>query len=149
MLNPSTANEFEDDPTVRKCVSFGKEWGYSGIVIVNLCAIVSADPTKLLTAPDPIGLCGNDKYIGDAAMLASKIIAAWGDYGSHLTGRVEHVLEILNWRPVFCLGINKSGQPRHPLYVKKTPEYALQVYRPSVMKLADSSEIFESIRGNN
>jgi hypothetical protein len=77
----------------------------------------------------------NDRYILNTAMLASKIVVAWGEFGIRLPNRIDHVLEILNWKPVYCLGINKSGQPRHPLYVKKMPEYALQVYRPSIAKL--------------
>lgn len=149
MLNASTANKWKNDPTVRRCIDFGQVWGYSGLVIVNLDAIVSMDPKKLLTDPDPVGP-GNDIYISGAAMFSSKVIVGWGNYGARLASRVAHVLDILtSYKEVYCFSQTKLGQPRHPLYVKKMPEYALQVYRPAVMKLGDSSEIFESIRGNN
>ena len=135
MLNPSTANEKDDDPTVRRCIGFARDWGYTGIRIVNLLAFVSSNPKELLGQIIVFQLKQNDSYILNAAMLASKIVVAWGEFGTHLPNRIEHVLEILNWKPVYCFGKNKSGQPRHPLYVKKMPEYALQVYQPSVAKL--------------
>jgi len=149
MLNASDADEERNDPTVRRCIGFAEAWGYSGIVIVNMDALVSMNPKLLLTDPDPIGP-ENDTYIADAAMFSTKVIAGWGNYGACLPGRAAHVLEILdNLKEVYCFSQTKLGQPRHPLYVKKMPEYMLQVYRPALMKLGDSVSIFDDIRKSN
>ena len=35
-LNPSTADEKNDDPTIRKCINYAKKWGY-GSLLVLIC----------------------------------------------------------------------------------------------------------------
>ncbi len=55
MLNPSTADESQDDPTIRRCISFAKQWGHGGIIVGNLFAFRSPYPNDLQTAADPIG----------------------------------------------------------------------------------------------
>ncbi len=122
MLNPSTANETSDDPTIRRCISFAKAWGYGGIYVVNLYSLVSTDPAKLLSEPDSIGMF-NDAYVYSTAEDCSKLVVAWGNHGADNKQRVDAVLKILNrFKDVYCLGKNKNGQPRHPLYVRMMPE---------------------------
>jgi hypothetical protein len=118
MLNPSTADAEQDDPTIRRCVGFTKAWGLGGLTVVNLFALRSTDPRALLSAADPVGL-GNDDAIHDAATAARIVIAAWGAHGV-LNGRATHVLDLLETTPaqVACLGTTKDGHPRHPLRLR-------------------------------
>lgn len=117
MLNPSTADETDLDPTLRRCVSFARAWGCGGLVVVNLFAVVSADPRVLLTHPDPVGL-GNDGEILSASSQSSMVLVGWGAF-PEAHDRASHVTTMLldNGIPLRCLGHTKDGHPRHPLYV--------------------------------
>jgi len=112
-LNPSTADENEDDPTVRRCIGFGRKWNCGGLILVNLFAYRSTDPASLLEADNPIGP-SNDTYILASARAAGLIVLAWGTRGGFLD-RDQHVLSLLPG--AHCLGITKEGHPKHPLYV--------------------------------
>jgi len=128
MLNGSTADEDRDDPTVRRCVGFGKAWGYDGIWITNMYGLVTMDPRELRCADDPIGP-GNDGYLRRMALFVEKLIVGWGVHGGGDPGRVAAVLEILtNYKDVYCFAKTKGGQPQHPLYVPMMPESSLSVY---------------------
>ena len=112
-LNPSTADDQVDDPTVRRCVGFARDWGYGGVVLVNLFAFRTTQPANLLKADDPIGP-ENDHWISAELNLAERVVAAWGNHG-HLLDRDKQVLDLLE-QP-YCLGTTKTGCPRHPLYL--------------------------------
>jgi hypothetical protein len=112
-LNPSTADELQDDPTVRRCVGFTRKWNFGGLILVNLFAYRSTDPVGLLEADDPVGP-GNDKYILASARAAKCVVLAWGTKGC-LLDRDQHVLSLLPG--AHCLGVTKDGHPRHPLYL--------------------------------
>lgn len=119
MLNPSTADGNEDDPTIRRCVGFAKRLGYDRLDVVNLFAWRATDPREVLSMTgdgDPIGP-RNQEVIGFAAEDAGVIICAWGVHGSHI-GQNETVLGWLEGRKVHALGLTKDGHPRHPLYLK-------------------------------
>ncbi len=118
MLNPSTADAQQDDPTIRKCVGFAKQWGFGRIEVVNLFALRSTSPKVIKKHYDPVGP-DNDAVIIDACRRhnSTGIIAAWGSHGDVL-GRAESMKErLMAFRP-HCLGMTKNGHPRHPLYVK-------------------------------
>lgn len=117
-LNPSTADEAIDDPTIRRCVDFAQQWGYGSLVMTNLYGYRSTDPQGLLLVGDPVGP-GNDAALRLAAWRAGRTIAAWGAH-TLATRRVAAVSTLLDWIPVDCLGLTKSGAPRHPLYMPKT-----------------------------
>jgi len=117
-LNPSIADEIIDDPTLIRCINFAKDWGYGGLIMVNLFAYMSTHPTDLKKAKLPIGK-NNNKHILKNHQKSQLTIAAWGNDG-HFLKRDKEVLEIIN-NPM-CLNINKSGQPAHPLYQKKDQE---------------------------
>ncbi|MEM8810634.1 MAG: DUF1643 domain-containing protein [Cyanobacteria bacterium P01_G01_bin.38] len=120
MLNPSRADAKQDDPTLRACMQFAQVWGYNVLEVVNLFAYCTADPKVLKTVNEPIGVeC--DHALINAADTAAQIILSWGNWGT-LLGRNQAVLQLLNpyASKLFCLGINQSGQPRHPLYIKRT-----------------------------
>ena len=114
-LNPSTADEEEDDPTIRRCVNYAKEWGYGGFMIVNLFAYRTTLPSNLKKVKYPVG-SENDKYIMTLSKKADITVAAWGNNGN-LYSRDNQVLSLLP--NLMSLKVNKSGQPAHPLYLKK------------------------------
>ena len=114
MLNPSTADAFDDDPTIRRCINFAKRDGYAGIKVVNLFALRTPDPHKLQTHPDPIGAC-NDRMLREATQ-DEIAVAAWGA-GGKLRDRGRTVIARLTAYDVamVCLAVTKDGQPVHPL----------------------------------
>lgn len=114
-LNPSTADETEDDPTIRRCVRFAKDWGYGGILMMNAFAFRATQPADMLAANDPIGPA-NDEAFGYRRNQVGLIVAAWGNHCP--AERVVGVQHALGSRPVMCLGKNKNGSPKHPLYLK-------------------------------
>ena len=118
MLNPSTADAQQDDPTMRRVIRFSRDWGYGSLEVVNLFALRSLSPAALAgTDGDPVGP-ENDGYIARAVRGASCVVAAWGRRGG-FRGRDLEVLRILERErkaPV-CLERTTHGHPRHPLYV--------------------------------
>lgn len=116
-LNPSTADESNDDATVRRCIGFAKYWGYGGMLLCNLFAFRATDPGMLHLGMDPVGR-GNDLVIKAARQKVGLAVAAWGSRGARWPDRCQGVLEII--APAHCLGFTKSGQPLHPLYQPMT-----------------------------
>lgn len=117
MLNPSTADAFELDPTVRRCVGFARRWGFGSLEVTNIFAFRATDPTVLVAEAEPVG-AGNDQAILDAALTADRVVVAWGARGTH-RGRGEEVAALLadiGVRPV-ALRVTKHGHPAHPLYL--------------------------------
>ena len=113
-LNPSTADENENDPTIRRCIKFAKSWGYGGLLMANLFAFRSTNPQELYSAQDPIG-SENNYFIKEYADKSELIIACWGNHG-RFNNRSQKVFELLGG--LNCLDINKSGEPKHPLYIR-------------------------------
>jgi len=113
-LNPSTADEIENDPTIIRCINFAKSWGYGGLCMANLFAYRATEPDDMMAQPEPVGT-GNDDWLIKLANDAGVIIAAWGNGGGHLN-RSKQVVELLP--NLHCLKMNKSGEPAHPLYLK-------------------------------
>lgn len=118
MLNPSTADDRVDDPTIRRCLRFAAREGAGRLVVVNLFAIRATDPRELARHPDPVGP-RNDEFLLMHCRPASRVVAAWGNGGS-LHGRDRQVAGMLAHAGVSltCLGVTGSGAPRHPLYVR-------------------------------
>jgi hypothetical protein len=119
LLNPSRADHRQDDPTLRRCLGLAQGWGYSAITVVNLFAYCTPYPQALRQSADPIGP-DNDAYLCQACGELSPIVLAWGNQGAW-RDRAARVLKLLHpWRSRFhCLGMNRTGQPRHPLYVPR------------------------------
>ena len=113
-LNPSTADEVQDDPTVRRCIRYAKDWGYGGMAMLNLFAFRATDPEAMKRAKDPVGP-ENDIYLSEWSAGARVTVCAWGAQGVFL-GRDKEVLPLLH-RPHY-LALTADGQPRHPLYLK-------------------------------
>lgn len=115
-LNPSTADEVKDDPTIRRCVAFAKDWGYNALCMTNLFAFRATDPAVMLAAPDPVGP-DNDRHLVNLSRGAGVIVAAWGTNGAFL-GRDREVQALLPG--LHCLRKTKHGHPSHPLYLPGT-----------------------------
>lgn len=111
-LNPSTADETFDDPTLTRCINFAKSWGYGGVCMANLFAFRATEPADMKASDDPIG-SENNEWLQKLAKDAALVIAAWGNDGSYLE-RSEQVKAFLP--DLYCLKVNKSGEPAHPLY---------------------------------
>jgi len=116
MLNPSTADERRDDPTIRRCIGFARRWGFGGVEIVNLFALRASDPRALRRASDPVGP-DNDRHIARVAARATLVVVAWGVWGG-LRGRSAALRARLSRRAPRCLGLTRSGEPRHLLYLR-------------------------------
>lgn len=112
-LNPSTADETEDDPTIRRCITFAKAWGYDGLCMTNLFAFRATDPEVMLAESDPVGP-GNDGHLLSMAKGAGIVIAAWGTPGAHMKrdAAVRELIPNLHY-----LRLTKAGHPGHPLYL--------------------------------
>lgn len=117
MLNPSTADQYKDDPTLRRCKDFARRWGFGGILVGNLFAFRATDHFVIRRAMDPIGP-ENDAALLEMVGRAEKIVVAWSSWGDYL-GRDQAVLKLLEGRELWCLGLTYEGFPRHPLYVLK------------------------------
>lgn len=117
MLNPSTATEVQNDPTVERCERRARTLGYGAFRVTNIFAYRAADPKVMRAMPDPVGP-GNDTAIGNGADWADVIICAWGSHGAHLDrgAAVERLLRATA-KPLWHLGLTQGGQPRHPLYI--------------------------------
>lgn len=118
-LNPSTADETNDDPTIRRCIDFAKRWGFGAMCMTNAFAFRSTDPSVMKSNSNPVG-GENNRWIIDIGKNAGLVVAAWGKHGKHLN-RDETVLRYLMAQEiqVHCLGLNNDGTPKHPLYLAK------------------------------
>lgn len=131
MLNPSTADEHQDDPTIRRCVGFAQSWGFRRLTVGNLYALRATDPRELFRAADPVGP-RNDLALIELARWADEVIVAWGATQHPQPARAQHLLELLRAAhgPVKCLGLTPAtGQPRHPLYA--AADTPLRPYEPA------------------
>lgn len=135
MLNPSTADETHDDPTIRRCIGFADRWGFARLVVVNLFAFRATDPRDLRRASregrDIVGP-DNDRAIRVATGPARLVVAAWGNYAPAFGRRpgdsggrdvaVRALLADPNYYPqrlhLSVLGFTRAGYPRHPLFVR-------------------------------
>lgn len=121
MQNPSTADATEDDPTIRRCVGFARREGYGGISVRNVFALRATDERELLTHPDPFGP-ENEEHLTAARQVAlmTRLVVAWGERlgGKRLAHHYAKVRCCVLPLSPYCLGTNKSGEPKHPLYLK-------------------------------
>lgn len=116
-LNPSTADETTDDPTVRRMIGFAQDWGYGGLYVLNLFAYRATDPHEMKAARDPVGP-ENDKFLQVYHSMAARTVAAWGNHG-RFRGRGAMVATMLGLRALWCFGKTGKKQPNHPLYLRK------------------------------
>lgn len=121
MLNPSTADADQDDPTIRRCVGFAKAWGYDRLDVVNLFAWRATNPQDVLAMTggktDPVGR-DNRLYVHRAIERAGIVVCAWGAHGGH----IDQDETMLGWleehgAEPMALKLTKDRFPSHPLYL--------------------------------
>lgn len=133
-LNPSTADENKDDPTLRRCIDFAKRWGYCELCMTNLFGFRATQPRDMLKTANPIG-ADNDITLLRVAKEAAMILCAWGGEGK-FGGRDEVVADMLT-RPyagqkdLMALRLISDGSPEHPLYIPaETKPIIWRSYKP-------------------
>lgn len=129
-LNPSTADETEDDATIRRCVRFARDWDAGGVIMCNLYALRSTDPRGLWAGQyQPVGYGReNDHSLQLCALRSRFIVAAWG--ATKVPGierRAEEVRKMLTGPGkthghLRCLGVTQDGHPKHPLRLRADTE---------------------------
>lgn len=116
MLNPSTADELANDPTVERCERRARMWGFRRLIVTNLFAFRATDPRNMKVVGSASVGPDNDAAILAAALVSDLVIAAWGNHGMHLR-RAETVRSLLGSMSLKCLRVAKTGEPCHPLYL--------------------------------
>jgi hypothetical protein len=131
MLNPSTADENANDPTIRRCIGFAHEWHFGTLYVANLFSLRSTDPKALYSTPDAEGDPKNIETIVAGARGIDLAVAAWGVHGA-LRDRGATVRAKLAEAGVKLhhLGLTKDGHPRHPLYLRADVKPKLWEARP-------------------
>jgi len=117
LLNPSTATEERNDPTLERCERRARALGFGGFAVANIFAFRATDPALLRTAQDPIGP-GNDTIMAEASAVAGMVLCGWGHHGAY-AGRGSVARQMLHTADatLWCLGLTRAGHPRHPLYL--------------------------------
>ena len=117
MLNPSTATEVQNDPTVERCERRARTLGFGAFRVTNIFAYRATDPKVMRAAVDPVGP-DNDAAILQSLDWTDQVICAWGNHGLHLDrgARVQALLQATG-RPLLHLGLTGQNQPKHPLYI--------------------------------
>jgi hypothetical protein len=118
-LNPSTADATNDDPTIRRCIGFARQWGCGRLAVLNLFAVRATDPADMKRADDPVGPENKDWF--DRILRDSHdgpVVCAWGVHGEYM----EQDLTALGWLEGYgiktlALGATREGHPKHPLYL--------------------------------
>ena len=117
MLNPSTATEVQNDPTVERCERRARALGFGAFRVCNIFAWRDTDPRAMRAAAEPVGP-DNDATILDACDWADRIICAWGTHGAHLQrGAAMTTVLRATGLPLWHLGLTQAGHPKHPLYI--------------------------------
>jgi hypothetical protein len=120
MLNPSTADAFVEDPTIRRVINYALSWGYGGVYVGNLYGFRSTDPKGLNSVVDPVG-SENIENIKALIGIVDKVVYAWGN-----ERKEPEWLKACVATP-YCIEISKKGIPKHPLYLKKKLQPQLYV----------------------
>ena len=117
LLNPSTATEIKNDPTITRCQNRSEALGYKAFIICNLFAFRTKSPKVMKSVRDPIGP-ENNSIIQESLNLADQVICGWGNHGTHLN-QSETILKIIkaSQTTAFHLGLTQNSQPAHPLYI--------------------------------
>jgi len=134
-LNPSRADQRQDDPTLRRLMAFAAAWGYGGLEVLNLFARISPSPAALAHSADPVGAANTAWLLrrlraADRRASPAPIWLGWGNGGRRL-GQDARVLTLLapHQSRLVCLGLTASGAPLHPLY--QPAASLLRPYGPS------------------
>jgi hypothetical protein len=117
-LNPSTADETKDDPTIRRELGYARDWKCGRLIKVNAYGWRDTDPKKMLAVADPTGP-ENLQTVVHCARHAGLFVAAWGN---HIRERDAWALRVMLKRAgvtVYALRVTSKGNPEHPLYLPR------------------------------
>ena len=125
MLNPSTATESRNDPTISRCHGYaiGMNGGrHGGYMICNLFSLITPDRKLLESECDRLDESENDRQLVEACRRSERLICAWGGSGTEgfVRGRARVVVDLIQSAfpgKLECLGTNRNGAPSHPLYL--------------------------------
>jgi len=119
MLNPSTADASQDDPTIRRCIGFAKREGFGSIDVLNVFALRATNPDALLSHRDPFGPDNEEWLLGCRQRHAmSQLVLGFGAIHSpRLLSHYKRAWCAFVQAKPNCFGITKAGWPRHPLYL--------------------------------
>ena len=122
MLNPSKADAEQDDPTIRRCINYAKDWGFSVLLVVNIHAYRATKPADLRKALNPEGP-DNLFWLKHFTKYSDLVVCAWGNHGAYNNQSRKVLNHFKNWglKPK-CFGLSNCGEPLHPLYQKRTAE---------------------------
>lgn len=140
-LNPSTADEVDNDPTVRRCINFAKAWGYGAMYMLNLFAFRATDPKTMKAESQPVQGPWHDFHwrVWEAICDSKLIVCCWGNHGLHMHRGFWFYANYLQCcrRDVKCFGKTKLGEPRHPLYLKNDTELVKMKVPTPLARLPD------------
>ena len=119
LLNPSTADATENDPTVTRCVNYAMSWGYSALYVLNIFALRSTDPKALYAHPDPVGPENDDSFRA-VLPLCKEVVCGWGNHGTMHNRNLDVIALIKDagLQPM-ALRVTQDGNPQHPLYLRR------------------------------
>ena len=132
-LNPSTATEITNDPTVVRCMTRAAKNGFGGLLVANLYAFVSSNPNVLTGEEENYVGKDTDEYILSMSKMAEVVVCGWGSFPA-VNGRADAVLKMV--QDPHCLGVNMDGHPKHPLYIS---------YDKQIMKYKGRSNEYANI----
>jgi len=127
LLNPSKASYKNNDPTTTRLIDFTKAWGYDRMELINLFSYRATDPAELrATHERGVDIVGadNEEWARKSIAKASLIILAWGNGGTY-NGQSAWMMDILGLSITYRLGLTRTKQPLHPLYVPAKTELVL------------------------
>lgn len=129
MLNPSTADASNDDPTLKRCIHFTRLWGYGRLDVVNLFPFRSSKPEECQRWADwepsqdwwvrDVIYYQNMPIVVERAKAADLVVAAWGNK-PWATSLAEQIVQEIQedaepYPDIYCLGTTSNGQPKHPM----------------------------------
>lgn len=117
LLNPSTADAEQDDPTTRRLAGFAKRWGFAGFELFNLGAGRATDPNDWLAMDDPYGPA-NAFWLQIASAYETLVVGWGGNAPGTAVLQALPFLTVGRTAPLMCLGHNANGSPKHPLYLR-------------------------------
>lgn len=129
MLNPSTADAYQDDPTIRSLMRLAGANRFNGIDVVNLFGFRATSPYELKSVGDPYGPENEDHQIEFCTQSGRNIVVAWGNHATEesvqrFMGVIDRCMEF-SCKQLLCFGQNKNGSPKHPLYLKSDTQLGL------------------------
>lgn len=126
-VNPSRADATYNDATIIRCINFARTWGYGSLWFGNLYSFRTPYPSELIKNIDTAYNQTTNAELEKMIVQCDRIICAWGSW-TFIKERAKDVLAlVMQHKAPYCLGCNRDGQPKHPLYLAKNTQMMLYV----------------------